>query len=166
MLYKLKLSKVRTTIPTIGFNVETVQDKNINITTWDMGGRDKIRGLYHHYYPLMNAVIFMVDSNDRDRTGDAAAELAKMLSEPQLSGHPLLVMCNKQDLPNAMSVSEVTDKLKLHAVKGRQWHIQACCATSGDGVREGIDWLLSALLQPNARESKANTVSGPVVATT
>lgn len=156
MLYKLKLGKVRTTIPTIGFNVETVQDRNINITTWDLGGRDKIRSIYKHYYPQLNSFIFMVDSHDRDRTEDAAAELAKMLSEPELRGHPLLVMCNKQDLPNAMSVSEVTDKLNLHAIRDRLWYIQACCATSGEGLREGLDWLLSYAL-PRTRESKETT---------
>ena len=57
----------------------------------------------------------------------------------------LLVFANKQDLPNAMSVAEVTDKLGLHALRNRKWYIQSCCATSGDGLYEGLDWLSNAL---------------------
>ena len=43
ILYKLKLGEVVTTIPTIGFNVETVEYKNISFTVWDVGGQDKVR---------------------------------------------------------------------------------------------------------------------------
>ena len=50
ILYKLKLGEVVTTIPTIGFNVETVEYKNISFTVWDVGGQDKIRPLWRHYY--------------------------------------------------------------------------------------------------------------------
>ena len=50
ILYKLKLGEIVTTIPTIGFNVETVEYKNISFTVWDVGGQDKIRPLWRHYY--------------------------------------------------------------------------------------------------------------------
>lgn len=141
MLYKLKLGEIITTIPTIGFNVENVAYKNVNITTWDVGGRDKIRPLWRHYYQNTTAIIFMIDSNDHERIADAGEELNRTLREDELRDVPLLVMANKQDLPNAMSISEITDKLGLHSIKDRQWYIQASCATSGDGLYEGLDWL-------------------------
>merc|ERR1712167_293976 len=72
ILYKLKLGEVVTTIPTIGFNVETVEYKNINFTVWDVGGQDKIRKLWRHYYLNTQGLIFVVDSNDRDRVKDAS----------------------------------------------------------------------------------------------
>src|SRR5215217_5497955 len=81
ILYKLKLGEVVTTIPTIGFNVETVDYKNISFTVWDVGGQDKIRLLWRHYYQNTQGLIFVVDSNDRDRIDDAREELHKMLSE-------------------------------------------------------------------------------------
>ena len=68
-----------------------------------------------------------------------------MLREDELRDATLLVFANKQDLPNAMSVSEVTDKLGLHSLGNRKWYIQSTCATSGDGLYEGLDWLSSAL---------------------
>jgi len=145
VLYKLKLGELVTTIPTIGFNVETVQYKNIHFTVWDVGGQDKIRPLWRHYYQNTQAVIFVVDSNDKERSGEASEELQKMLREDELREAALLVLANKQDLPNAMSVAEVTDKLGLHSMRNRKWYIQACCATSGDGLYEGLDWLSNTL---------------------
>lgn len=50
-----------------------------------------------------------------------------------------------QDLPNAMNAAEITDKLGLHSLRNRQWFIQATCATSGDGLYEGLDWLSNTL---------------------
>lgn len=76
----------------------------------------------------------------------ARDELHRMLNEDELRESILLVFANKQDLPNAMSAAEMTDKLGLHGLRHRQWYIQACCATTGDGLYEGLDWL-SATLQ-------------------
>jgi ADP-ribosylation factor protein 1 len=146
ILYKLKLGEVVTTIPTIGFNVESVEYKNISFTVWDVGGQDKIRPLWRHYYQNTHGIIFVVDSNDRDRVDAARDELHRMLNEEELRDAVLLVFANKQDLPNAMSAAEMTDKLGLHGLRHRPWYIQACCATTGDGLYEGLDWL-SATLQ-------------------
>ncbi|KAI8436795.1 hypothetical protein MSG28_010256 [Choristoneura fumiferana] len=107
ILYKLKLGEIVTTIPTIGFNVETVEYKNISFTVWDVGGQDKIRPLWRHYFQ------------------------------------------NTQDLPNAMNAAEITDKLGLHSLRNRNWYIQATCATSGDGLYEGLDWLSNQLKNAN-----------------
>ena len=141
ILYKLKLGEVVTTIPTIGFNVETVEYKNISFTVWDVGGQDKIRNLWRHYYQNTQGLIFVVDSNDKARIDDARNELHKMLQEEELKDADLLVFANKQDLPHAMSAPDLTVKLGLQKLTGRQWYIQACCATSGDGLYEGLDWL-------------------------
>ena len=57
ILYKLKLGEIVTTIPTIGFNVETVEYKNISFTVWDVGGQDKIRPLWRHYFQVDNILM-------------------------------------------------------------------------------------------------------------
>uniref|UniRef100_A0AAY5KQT4 ADP-ribosylation factor 2b n=1 Tax=Esox lucius TaxID=8010 RepID=A0AAY5KQT4_ESOLU len=171
ILYKLKLGEIVTTIPTIGFNVETVEYKNISFTVWDVGGQDKIRPLWRHYFQntqgkihrsqvtvgrlaravllsyvyLLAGLIFVVDSNDRERVNEAREELQRMLAEDELRDAVLLVFANKQDLPNAMNAAEITDKLGLHALRQRSWYIQATCATSGDGLYEGLDWLSNQL---------------------
>jgi len=152
ILYKLKLGEVVTTIPTIGFNVETVEYKNISFTVWDVGGQDKIRPLWRHYYQNTQGIIFVVDSNDKERldsgsSSEASAkeELHRMLAEDELRDAIVLVFCNKQDLPNACSVAEVTERLQLNTIRNRQWFIQATCATTGDGLYEGLDWLSNTL---------------------
>jgi len=145
ILYKLKLGEVVTTIPTIGFNVETVEYKNISFTVWDVGGQDKIRPLWRHYYQNTQGLIFVVDSNDRDRVEDAKEELNKMLNEDEMRDAVLLVFANKQDLPNAMPAAEVTEKLGLQNMRNRQWFIQSACATTGDGLYEGLDWMSRTL---------------------
>ena len=108
ILYKLKLGEIVTTIPTIGFNVETVEYKNISFTVWDVGGQDKIRPLWRHYYQNTQGLIFVVDSNDRDRVDDAKEELHRMLNEDELRDAVVLVFANKQDLPQAMPAAEVS----------------------------------------------------------
>ncbi|KAI6079932.1 ADP-ribosylation factor 5 [Aix galericulata] len=141
ILYKLKLGEIVTTIPTIGFNVETVEYKNICFTVWDVGGQDKIRPLWRHYFQNTQGLIFVVDSNDRERVQESADELQKMLQEDELRDAVLLVFANKQDMPNAMAVSELTDKLGLQALRSRTWYVQATCATQGTGLYDGLDWL-------------------------
>merc|ERR1711934_643926 len=147
VLYKLKLGEIVTTIPTIGFNVETVEYKNISFTVWDVGGQTKIRPLWRHYFQNTQGLIFVVDSNDRDRIHETKDELHKMLNEDDLRDAVLLVFANKQDLPNAMNAAEITDKLGLHALKQRHWYIRAAIATSGEGLYEGLDWLQANIAQ-------------------
>ncbi|KAF7496198.1 ADP-ribosylation factor 2 [Sarcoptes scabiei] len=126
ILYKLKLGEIVTTIPTIGFNVETVEYKNISFTVGMLVG--KIR--FDHCGGIIfktQGLIFVVDSNDRERVGEAREEF------------------DANDLPNAMSAAEITDKLGLHSLRNRNWYIQATCATTGDGLYEGLDWLSNQL---------------------
>ena len=141
ILYKLKLGEVVNTIPTIGFNVETVEYKNISFNVWDVGGQDKIRLLWRHYYTNTQGLIYVVDSNDRERIEENREELHKMLAEEELRDAVLLVFANKQDLPGALTCPEITDKLGLHTIRGRTWFIQSTCAVRGDGLYEGLDWL-------------------------
>merc|ERR1712113_1020565 len=65
----------------------------------------------------------------------------RVLSEDDCADWPVLVFANKQDLPRAMGVAEVTDRLGLHSLRNRVWYIQSSCATTGDGLYEGLDWL-------------------------
>lgn len=87
------------TDPETGFNVETVEYRNIQFTVWDVGGQDKIRPLWRHYFQNTQGIIFVVDSNDRDRVPEAREELQRMLNEDELRDALLLVFANKQDLP-------------------------------------------------------------------
>jgi len=141
ILYKLKLNQSVTTIPTVGFNVETVTYKNVKFNVWDVGGQDKIRPLWRHYYTGTQGLIFVVDSNDRERIDEAKQELHRIINDREMRDALLLVFANKQDLPQAMSPAEITDKLALHRLRDRNWFVQPSCATTGDGLLDGLTWL-------------------------
>jgi ADP-ribosylation factor 1/2 len=69
-----------------------------------------------------------------------------VLAEDELRDAVLLLYANKQDLPGALSVSKISERLNLHQhCRNRPWFIQGCCATTGDGLYEGLDWLHAAL---------------------
>jgi len=147
ILYQLKLGEMTNTAPTLGFNVETVAYKNIEFMVWDMGGQDAIRPLWQHYYENAQALIFVVDSADEERLEEAREELAKLMEEDQLKDAILLVYANKQDMPEAKGVQDVADALELTSIRDRTWYIQAASAASGDGIRDGLDWLAGKLSQ-------------------
>ncbi|KAL3687211.1 hypothetical protein R1sor_013520 [Riccia sorocarpa] len=152
LLYKLKLGENLCTEPTFGFHLETVQYKNINFTIWDLGGQHRLRSIWRQYFGTTQGMIFVVDSADKERLCEARDELhnllkirAKWTSDPELAHLTLLVLANKIDLPQAMNVAEITDKLQLTNLRKANWYIQSCSAISGDGLCEGLHWLAQAL---------------------
>ncbi|XP_040293237.1 ADP-ribosylation factor 1-like [Bufo bufo] len=148
ILYKLKLHETVTTIPTIGFNVETVEPmRNVTFTVWDVGGQDRIRALWKHYYQNTDGLIFVVDSADPERYLEANSELTAILENDEMRGVPFVVMANKQDLPGARRPGELSEELGLRKIKGHQWHVQGCCATTGDGLIEGLEVLTDLVKQ-------------------
>ena len=69
-----------------------------------------------------------------------------MLSEEELAGVPLLVFCNKQDVPGALPPETISEKLGLAGgEKERQWSVRGSCATKGEGLEEGLDWYVQRL---------------------
>ena len=113
LLYQLKLGEHTATVPTLGFNVETVSYRNIEFMVWDMGGQDKIRQLWSHYYEGTQALIFVVDSADAERMDEARQELHKLMEQEELKDAVLLVYANKQDVAGALSVQQVAESLQL-----------------------------------------------------
>jgi small GTP-binding protein len=160
MLYKVRNGKeeITTTIPTIGMNVETLEAKVIKMTAFDMGGRCPMRPLWRHYYAHVDGVVFVVDSNDRDRLLMTKCELERLLSEEELKGKPILFLANKQDLPNAVSPKELTEKLDLSSIKDRPWYVVGSVCTTGSGLFEGLDWISSAILT----KKMSTNVSAPL----
>ncbi|EJT97694.1 ARF/SAR [Dacryopinax primogenitus] len=145
ILYRLQIGEVVSTIPTIGFNVETVQYKNIKFQVWDLGGQSSIRPYWRCYFANTQAIIYVIDSSDVARLPTSRAELLTMLAEEELRGVPLLVFANKQDIKGSLKSGEVSEQLGLDKEKGRQWSVRGSCATKGEGLEEGLDWLVNVL---------------------
>jgi len=145
ILYRLQVGEVVTTIPTIGFNVESVTYKNLKFQVWDLGGQTSIRPYWRCYYANTDAVIYVVDSQDKDRVGISKQELLAMLEEDELKKAILCVFANKQDMEGAMTATEVSNALGLSALKTRTWSIFKTSALKGDGLEEAMDWLVEAI---------------------
>ena len=131
--------------PTHHHHHHQVEYKNVSFTVWDIGGQDRIRPLWRFYFQNTQGLVFVVDASDRERVPEARDELARVLQESELADARVLVLANKQDLPHAMSIAELSDALGLHEMRTRRWFIQGTCAVSGDGLYEGLDWLASAI---------------------
>lgn len=145
VLYKLKLDQPVTAIPTVGFNVETVTFKNVKFGIWDVGGQDKIRPLWRHYYTGTQGLIFVIDSSDRERIDEAKQELYKIAMDRGMSEVPILIFANKQDMPNSMKPQEIQQRLELShgPLEHRHWVVQPTTAVNGDGIYEGLSWLMT-----------------------
>ncbi len=143
ILYKLKLGEIVNTIPTIGFNVEDVKYKNINLTIWDVGGQDKLRPLWKYYFKNASIVIFVIDSSDRNRIYESEKELDYLLTVNELRDSKFLILCNKIDMDNHMDKELIAENLNLkHKLRRHKWYIINTCATDGYGLDEGMQWIM------------------------
>ncbi len=125
ILYKVKLNENILTIPTVGFNVETVSPcKGVNFTVWDVGGQYKIRQLWRYYFQNSQGLIYVVDSSDTLRFAESSEELHAIMNNDEMRDVPVVVIANKQDLPNAVSCGEMASKLGLDKLKNK-WFIQS-----------------------------------------
>ena len=75
LLYQMQCGEVKVTVPTLGFNVESVNYENLTFQMWDLGGQSEIRPYWKCYYPKTNAVVFVIDSSDKERIDIAKQEL-------------------------------------------------------------------------------------------
>jgi ADP-ribosylation factor-like protein 1 len=112
----------------------------INKKRKDLGGQTNIRPYWRCYYNNTHAIIYVVDSCDKDRLALSKKELMAMLEEEELQNTILLVFANKQDCAGALTVAEVSQGLGLVAIKDRQWTICRSAAINGEGLNEGLEW--------------------------
>eukprot|EP01061_Rhynchopus_euleeides_P013787 TRINITY_DN23961_c0_g1_i1.p1 TRINITY_DN23961_c0_g1~~TRINITY_DN23961_c0_g1_i1.p1 ORF type:complete len:181 (+),score=24.71 TRINITY_DN23961_c0_g1_i1:526-1068(+) len=141
ILYSLHLGEVVVTQPTIGSNVEEITHKNINLVCWDLGGQESLRPDWGLYYTDTQAVVMVVDSADSERLPVVKEELFHMLEHPDLKTARILVYANKQDVAGALNEQQLSERLSLHKITDHEWHVQSCCALTGDGLMEGMDWV-------------------------
>jgi ADP-ribosylation factor-like protein 1 len=145
ILYRLQLGTPVATCPTVGFNLETLTYKSVTFQVWDLGGQTGIRPFWRCYFSDTDAIIYVVDSTDKERMGVAKHELFALLDEEELKNSILLIFANKQDCAGAASVTEVATALGVNAISNRTWTIVKSLAQTGEGLAEGMDWLVDRL---------------------
>ena len=144
ILYKLVLGQTVETIPTIGFNVERLDCNNVSLIVWEVNGY--LTSHWKHFYCVCQGLIFVVDSNDRDQVSEAKHQLQNLAEADELRDVVVLILANKQDIPDAMSTAELTEKMELnHILSNHRWHIQPASVIQGTGLSEGFKWLSDEL---------------------
>jgi ADP-ribosylation factor-like protein 1 len=131
----------------LGFNVEYVKYENINFQMWDLGGQTEIRPYWRCYYPNTNALVFVIDSSDKDRIDIAKQELFLILQEEDLKSVPILILANKQDVEGCMSDVQISEILGLTSIRNRQWAVFKTCGKSGIGLDDAFKWLTNIIRQ-------------------
>ncbi|XP_047445427.1 ADP-ribosylation factor-like protein 14 [Mugil cephalus] len=154
LLYKLKHNTRVGTVPTIGFNVEMFEarknGKTIALTLWDIGGQGRMRQHWEDFHQNASAIVFVVDSSDRGRLNEAQRELENTLRGEHLKGRPLILLANKQDVDNAVTVTELKDRFNLKKTcSGRDWFVQPCSATTGFGVEDAFRQVVQMVKLPS-----------------
>ncbi|XP_015785516.1 ADP-ribosylation factor-like protein 5A [Tetranychus urticae] len=145
ILYQFIMNEVVHTSPTLGSNVEEVVWKNIRFIMWDIGGQESLRQGWSAYYSNTEFIILVIDSTDRERLKLSKDELWKMLSHEDLKKASILIYANKQDVKGCLTPAEISDQLSLTSIKKHHWQIQACCALTGEGLYQGLEWIANQL---------------------
>mmetsp|Transcript_7240 Transcript_7240/g.7480 ORF Transcript_7240/g.7480 Transcript_7240/m.7480 type:complete len:181 (+) Transcript_7240:16-558(+) len=145
VLYQMQLGEVKSTVPTVGFNVEYLKYENLNFQVWDIGGQSEIRPYWRCYYENTNAIVFAIDSSDKDRIEVVRNELYLLLEEEELKRVPLAILANKQDIKGCLSDIEITEQLQLQNIKDRQWQIFKTCAKEGTGLDDAFKWITNLI---------------------
>uniref|UniRef100_A0A3B3QDG5 ADP-ribosylation factor-like 5C n=2 Tax=Paramormyrops kingsleyae TaxID=1676925 RepID=A0A3B3QDG5_9TELE len=146
ILYQFLTKEAVHTSPTIGSNVEEIAVRKTRFLVWDIGGQESLRTSWSSYYCNTEIVILVVDSTDRERITLNKEELHRMLAHEDLQNAAVLILANKQDMKNSMTAAEISQCLTLSSITGHSWHIQACCALTGEGLPASLDWMRSRVL--------------------
>lgn len=128
-------------IPTVGFNMRKVQKGNVSIKIWDIGGQPRFRGMWERYCRGVNVIVYMVDAANRDNLDSAVSELHQLMEKPQLQGIPVLVLGNKNDLPNALDVDGLKDRLNLEGIPDRDVACYSISCKNKTNIDVVLQWL-------------------------
>eukprot|EP00450_Noctiluca_scintillans_P023125 CAMPEP_0194529746 /NCGR_PEP_ID=MMETSP0253-20130528/66530_1 /TAXON_ID=2966 /ORGANISM="Noctiluca scintillans" /LENGTH=185 /DNA_ID=CAMNT_0039374905 /DNA_START=32 /DNA_END=589 /DNA_ORIENTATION=- len=140
------------TVPTVGFATEEFQKYGVTFSFFDMSGQSRYRNLWEHYYNDVDGIIVVVDSSDKLRFAVAKDEVETMLEDTEKTAKkaPILFLANKMDVPSAATVTEVSTAMDLDLITDRMWNIVAADALKGDGLEDGLRWLVEEIKRSDA----------------
>jgi len=145
ILKRLSDEEISDIMPTQGFNVKSLIQNGVTLNVWDIGGQKSIRPYWRNYFDHTDALVYVIDSSDQKRMEETGIELDQLIGEEKLESVPILIFANKQDLMSAHSAEEISEGLNLVSINDRPWHIQSCSAKSGEGLQEGMEWIMGFL---------------------
>lgn len=157
VLYRLQFNEFVNTVPTKGFNAEKIKlalgrTGTVTFHFWDVGGHEKLRPLWKSYTRCTDGIVFVVDSVDAERMDEAKTELHRLAHSLESQGVPMLIVANKQDLRNSLTLADIEKMLALGELgASTPWHLQPSCAIIGEGLLEGLERLYEMILKQRKR---------------
>ncbi|KAF9067716.1 P-loop containing nucleoside triphosphate hydrolase protein [Rhodocollybia butyracea] len=166
--------------PTVGQNTGKITLPSTILQFWDLGGQRGIRNIWHKYYDDCHAVVYVIDADDRERLSEGWEVFDSVLSSPQILNVPLLLLANKQDTPQSLSVEEIRNdyedwhQRKIESARRSTTRynegddrkeriasldVMGISAIEGTGVRAAVDWLFIRV--QNSRREARNNAGGP-----
>jgi len=151
LLHVLKNNHLKQPVPTFHPTNEELIIEGITFQTWDLGGHETARKVWRDYFPVVDAIIYLVDASDHERIPEAHEELQKLLDNRDLSKIPFAILGNKVDKTNALSEDELLSKLYLHnSITGkgtvslnniRPLELFMCSVVNHEGYGEAFKWI-------------------------
>ncbi|XP_060598982.1 ADP-ribosylation factor-related protein 1-like [Ruditapes philippinarum] len=140
----MHLNKITTTV---GLNIGTIVIGGVKLKFWDLGGQEELQSLWDKYYAESHAVIYIVDSSDKERIDESKEAFDKMIVNETLKTVPLLLLANKQDLQDVVTVGDIKSVFNSsrELLGHRDCRVNGVSALKGDGINEGIEWMVDCI---------------------
>lgn len=129
-------------IPTVGFNMRKITKGRVTMKIWDIGGQPRFRSMWERYCRGVNAIVFVVDAADLNKIDTARNELRNLLEKPQMAGIPVLVLGNKNDLPEALNAEQLIDRLNLAGITTQEVSCYSISAKNQNNLDITLQWLI------------------------
>ncbi|KAL7719721.1 ADP-ribosylation factor [Entamoeba marina] len=142
---KLSNDSENNRIPTIAYYSDCFNYKDMKLSIWIISRESTFIHICKSYYDQFCGIILVIDSSNKEMINEVKGAISILFEDESLKRLPLLVFANKQDLFNAMKTCDIIKELNLHLVRNRKWYCQNCCAINGEGLCEGLDWLLETI---------------------
>lgn len=159
-----KIIKTKRILPTVGQNTTTIRFKpganapsganNLNLKFWDLGGQKSLRSMWSRYYKSCHGIIFIIDSTDTERFQECYETLMEIANDStwSMDGNysvPILMLANKQDLPQAVDLVDLKTGVFIDVVSSLEasdLKLLPVSVLENQGLRECLEWLVTRLI--------------------
>ncbi|KAJ2662145.1 ADP-ribosylation factor-like protein 8B [Coemansia sp. RSA 1200] len=129
-------------IPTVGCNMRKLTKGNVTMKLWDIGGQPRFRSMWERYCRGVNAIVFVIDAADHAKLDQARAELWSLVEKPALANIPVLVLGNKNDLDEALTVDQLIEAMNLQAITSCEVACYSISAKNQVNIDITLKWLI------------------------
>ena len=133
------------TMPTIGARSSTAKVGNVEFIVYDIGGHQSYQYLWSIHCKTSNVILYVLDSSDQEAVDASQSQLESLFEDPELQNIPILVIANKEDLPEALKENDIVARLRLQEVNSHKFKLFCASAKKRTNVDEIVNWMVDNL---------------------